>query len=174
MDAKAPGDLVYLLGKTKEELGGSEYFDSKGLVGNAVPTVDAGANLKRYRALTRAIAAGLVASAHDCSDAGLGAALAETALAGDLGIEADLSKVPHDGIGRDDYLLFSESQGRFVVTAKPENAGRFEEIMAGTTLARVGEVTEKKRVVMRGLSGDVVVDLSVDELRTAWQRPLMF
>ena len=65
----------------------------------------------------------LVASCHDCSDGGLGVALAETAFAGGLGLEIDLGAVPAEGITRNDALLFSESQSRFVVTVSPEVAG---------------------------------------------------
>jgi phosphoribosylformylglycinamidine synthase II len=174
MDAKRPGDLVYVLGTTKNELGGSEYLASKGLVGNTVPMVDIAGNLARYRALAAATGQGLTASIHDLSDAGLGTAAAETALAGDLGIEIDLGALVREGVERDDYLLFSESAGRFVVTVDPADADRFEKIMKDTQVARVGRVTEEKRVVVRGLSGQVVIDLALDNVREAWQRPLMF
>jgi phosphoribosylformylglycinamidine synthase II len=174
MDAKRPGDLVYVLGPTKNELGGSEYLASRGLIGNRVPVVDIESNLRRYRALTRAIADGLLASVHDLSDAGLGTAAAESALAGDLGIQIDLAAVVREGIDRDDFLVFSESAGRFVVTVTSEDAERFEKIMAGTTFARVGKVTEDKRLIVRGLSGNNVIDLALDDIREAWQRPLMF
>jgi phosphoribosylformylglycinamidine synthase subunit PurSL len=174
MDAKRPGDLVYVLGATKSELGGSEYFASKGYVGNSVPAVDIPGNATRYRALSRAISDGLTASVHDLSDAGLGAAAAETALAGDLGMEIDLATVVREGTDRDDYLLFSETAGRFLVTVKPDAAGAFEKTMAGTACARVGRVTEQRRLVVRGLSGGVVIDLSLDDICEAWRRPLMF
>jgi phosphoribosylformylglycinamidine synthase len=136
--------------------------------------VDITANLARYRALSHAIQEGLAASVHDCSDAGLGTAIAETALAGDLGIELDLGKVAREGIDRDDVLLFSESAGRFVVTVGPENAARFEEIMAGTSFARAGLVTAERRVVIRGLAGGIVVDLVLAEVSDAWRKPLLF
>jgi phosphoribosylformylglycinamidine (FGAM) synthase-like enzyme len=173
MDAKRPGDLIYVLGPTKNELGGSEYLASKGLIGNRVPVVDIENNLRRYRALSAAIAGGLLASVHDLSDAGLGTAVAESAFAGDLGMEIELAAVIREGVDRDDFLLFSESAGRFVVTVKPEDAERFEKIMAGTAFARVGRVTEEKRLVVRGLAGAVVIDVTLDDVREAWQRPLM-
>ncbi len=174
MDAKRPGDLVYVLGPTKNEIGGSEYLASKGLIGNSVPVVDIENNLRRYRALTRAIAGGLAASVHDLSDAGLGTAAAESAFAGDLGMEIDLGAVVREGVDRDDVLLFSESAGRFVVTVRSEDARAFEEVMAATVWARVGRVTEQRRLVIRGLSGAVVIDVALDIVREAWLRPLMF
>ncbi len=174
MDAKRPGDLVYLLGLTKAELGGSEYLACRGLVGNTVPVVDIATNLRRYRALARAIHNGLAASVHDLSDAGLGTALAESALAGDLGMEIELGNVACEGVDRDDFLLFSESAGRFVVTVRPQDAEAFEKAMAGTVCARVGRVTEERRLVVRGLSGKVVIDCALNDMWEAWRRPLMF
>ena len=75
MDVKQAGDLVYVLGTTKNELGASEYFAMQGAIGNSVPRVDAAEALKLYRALSSAIGQGLVRSCHDCSDGGLGIAL---------------------------------------------------------------------------------------------------
>ncbi len=94
MDVKKPGDLVYVLGTTYPELGGSEWYALHGYVGNHVPKVNAAKAKKLYTALSRAMEAGLVASCHDCSDGGLGIALAETAFAGGLGLTVDLSSVP--------------------------------------------------------------------------------
>ena len=180
MDAKAPGDFVYVLGLTRYELGGSEYFAHHGFIGGSVPIVDEQKNLGLYRALYRAIQDGLVASCHDISDAGLGAALAEVAIAGNLGMEIDLEKLPTDEAEegrRDDYLLFSESQGRFVVTVKAHKASEFERALSASDFGLVGTVVESEddnRLVIRGCDGATMIDLSVDELRRAWKRPLMF
>ncbi len=126
MDAKRAGDIVYVLGETKNELGASEWYALHGCVGDNCPRVDAAAARRLYAALQRAIAAGLVASCHDCSDGGLGIALAETAFAGGLGMEVDLRQVPRRDLARDDYLLFSETASRFVVTVSPANRAAFE------------------------------------------------
>ena len=126
MDAKRAGDIVYVLGETKNELGASEWYALHGCVGDNCPRVDAAAAKWLYAALHRAIAAGLVASCHDCSDGGLGIALAETAFAGGLGMDVDLRQVPRRDLHRDDYLLFSETASRFVVTVSPANRTAFE------------------------------------------------
>ncbi len=97
MDAKKAGDEVYVLGMTRRELGGSEWYALHGAVGNTVPQVDALAAKGLYEALEGAMARGLVASCHDCSDGGLGIALAETAFAGGLGMSIDLNQVPGRG-----------------------------------------------------------------------------
>ncbi|MDD5154803.1 MAG: AIR synthase-related protein, partial [Desulfovibrionales bacterium] len=125
MDAKEPGDLVYVIGLTKPEVGASEYFALHGYIGNNVPVVDAAAARASYERLTGAICKGLVASCHDCSDGGLGVALAETAFSGGLGMKIDLAAVPGEDIKRDDFLLFSESQSRFVVTVHPDREEAF-------------------------------------------------
>jgi len=180
MDAKTPGDFVYVLGLTRYELGGSEYFAHHGFTGGTVPVVDEEKNIQLYRALYRAIMDGLVESCHDISDGGLGTALAEIAIAGNLGMEIDLEKVPTDEAEegrRDDYLLFSESQGRFVVTVKAHKVSEFERALSTSALGLVGTVVESEsdnRLVINGCDGTKVVDLSVDELRQAWKRPLMF
>jgi len=121
-----------------------------------------------YEQLSAAIAAGLVASCHDCSDGGLGAALAECAFAGGYGMELDLSP-----LGNLDpaVLLFSESQSRFVVTVAPEFHGPFEQALAGSSLYRLGEVTANARLCV--LHGETTfVDAALEELKAAWQAPL--
>ncbi|MFH1148223.1 MAG: AIR synthase-related protein [Pseudomonadota bacterium] len=172
VDAKRPGDSVYVLGATKSELGGSEYFASYGFTGNSVPRVDAGTSRLRYQRLSQAIYKGMVASCHDCSDGGLGIALAETAIAGRLGMETDLSAVPVQGVERDDFVLFSESQGRFVVTVHPDQEKAFCDLMAGTVMARIGRITEEPLFVCLGRNGRTVISAPVSRLKEAWQKPL--
>jgi len=172
MDAKAPGDLVYVIGLTRPELGGSEYFVLHDYIGNEVPRVEATAAKLTYEKLAGAIKEGLAASCHDCSDGGLGVALAETAFAGGLGMKIDLAAVPKEDIERDDFLLFSESQSRFVVTVHPDREEAFVAAMQGTTLARIGRVTEEPILICIGLKGDVVLSASIARLKEAWQRPL--
>ena len=175
MDVKRPGDLVYLLGGTADELGGSEYLAQKGFVGNSVPKVDAKAALATYRAYHGALNSGLVASCHDLSDGGLAVAAAESAFAGGFGISADLAKVPFKGeaAGRSDQvLLFSESASRLLVTVRAEKAEAFEKAMAGTVLAKIGEVSAEPTLAIAGLSGSIVVKSELSQLKAAWQAPL--
>jgi phosphoribosylformylglycinamidine synthase len=117
---------------------------------------------------------GLVASCHDCSDGGLGVALAETAFAGALGMEVDLRKAPASSIDRSDVLLFSESQSRFVVTVHPENQAAFEDLLKGNVFAEVGKMTEGRILRVLGLGEKVVVQADIFDLKEAWQRPLRF
>jgi phosphoribosylformylglycinamidine (FGAM) synthase-like enzyme len=174
MDAKKEGDLVYILGMTGNELGGSEWFDMHGFRGNSVPTVNGQRAKKMYDALSLSIRKGIVSSCHDCSDGGLGVALAETAFAGGFGMDIDLSLIPSEGIERDDYLLFSESQSRFVVTLSPEKREAFEKIMEGNILAEAGSVTSDTTFRILGTKGIEIIRKDIDDLKKAWQEPLNF
>jgi phosphoribosylformylglycinamidine synthase II len=174
MDAKRADDLVYVLGETRPELGASEYYALHGFIGNQVPRVDAQKAKRTYEALSGAIRKGLAASCHDCSDGGLGIALAEVAFAGGLGMEVDLRRVPATGVDRNDLLLFSESQSRFVVTVHPENQKAFEEALKGNSFAQVGRVSAGRDFTITGLRGAVIVRADIDELKEAWKKPLMW
>ncbi|MBU0575298.1 MAG: phosphoribosylformylglycinamidine synthase, partial [Proteobacteria bacterium] len=174
MDVKKAGDLVYVLGKTFRELGGSEWYALRGAVGNSVPKVHAKTAKALYEALHRAIRAGLVASCHDCSDGGLGVTLAETAFAGGLGLEVDLRDIPAEGIGRNDELLFSESQSRFVVTVSPGSREAFEALLTGCTFARIGTVIPEGVLRIDGLGGQRIIKEDISALKAAWQKPLAF
>ena len=174
MDAKKPGDLVYLLGTTYNELGGSEYAARLGAVGNKVPKVDADSALRRYRALHQAMEQSLVASAHDLSDGGLGVAAAESAFAGNLGLDIDLGLVYAEGVLRDDELLFSESASRLLVTVTPADADAFELIMAGAGCSRIGVVTSEPVLRISGLDGETVLVERIDDLKKSWQQTLDF
>jgi phosphoribosylformylglycinamidine synthase len=174
MDAKRPGDLVYVLGQTLEELGGSEYYASRGFIGNRVPGVDAGKARSLYLKVYRAIQEGLIRSCHDCSDGGLGVALAESAFAGGLGMEVDLRKVPKSTRERNDFVLFSESQSRFVVTIDPGKKKRFEEVLGNSIFGEIGRVTAGETFSVTGLNGNTVIRADLHDLKEAWQKPLRF
>jgi phosphoribosylformylglycinamidine synthase len=174
MDAKRPQDLVYVIGETLEELGGSEWFAEHKAIGNKVPQVDVKKAIKKYRALHKAIQSGLIASCHDCSDGGLGIALIETAFAGGLGMNIDLKDVPYRGKKRNDYILFSETASRFVVTIHPKDQGRFEKIMDGSVLNEIGFVAGDGLFQITGLNGKSIMKEKISNLKEAWQKPLNF
>ncbi len=174
MDAKEAEHLVYVIGATYPELGGSEWYAMHGFVGNRVPKVHAERAKALYDTLSRAIQAGLVASCHDCSDGGLGVALAETAFAGGLGMLIDLKRVPSEGIDRNDTLLFSESQSRFVVTIPPVAKDRFEDIMTGVVIGQVGVILPEGVLKIDGLGGNRIMEEDIHLLKEVWQKPLNF
>jgi phosphoribosylformylglycinamidine synthase len=172
MDAKRPGDLIYLLGLTADELGASEYYTMLGHLGKNVPRVDAAKALQRYRTLNQAQQRGLLASCHDLSDGGLGVALAETAFAGGFGLRVDLRQVRCSGALREDAVLFSESASRLLVTVHPRHRAAFEELFAGQDISLLGEVNESQEVRIVGLGGEMLVRANIDDLKEAWQSPL--
>jgi len=174
MDAKRAGDLVYVLGETFAEMGASEYFALHGFIGNEVPKVNTRRAKALYEALGQAMEKSLIASCHDCSDGGLGIALAETAFAGALGMEVDLKRVLSSGVDRNDVLLFSESQSRFVVTVHPEDKAAFEACLKGNVFSEVGKVVKGNVFKVLGLNGKVIVRANIFDLKKAWQRPLRF
>jgi len=174
MDAKRAGDAVYVVGVTHADLGASQYLAQLGLEGGSVPKLrDPARAIQIYRWLHQAIRSRLVASCHDLSDGGLGVALAESAFAGGLGIDADLREVPAEGVDRDDVLLFSETPTRLLVTVRATSARAFE-IVLGDAARRIGFVTGDRRLRLTGLDGTLVVDADIGELKRAWQAPLRF
>lgn len=175
MDVKRPGDIIYLLGKTGDELGGSEYFALSGAIGNKVPVVDPTKAYQRYQAYHLAVVAGLVASCHDLSDGGLAVAAAESAFAGGYGMAIDLDRVLWQGSpeARNDVaLLFSESASRHLVTINPEKRDEFERVMSGNCFAYIGVVTEEPELAISGLGGKTVIKARLAELKEAWQNTL--
>jgi len=171
MDVKNPGDLVYILGFTKDELAGSEYFSLLKIKGGKVPKPDPNLNKKIYLKLRDAIYEGLIESAHDLSDGGLGVALAEKAFSGGYGITVDLSAVPYKGDLRDDFIIFSESAGRILVTVKKEKRRDFEEMMKGVIFALIGEVTNEPILRIKGINGKILIEENIKELKKAWKEP---
>jgi phosphoribosylformylglycinamidine synthase len=173
MDFKKAGNLVYIIGMTKNELGGSEYFRTRGYLGNSVPEVDPVYSKDIMDKLSGAIAGGMVRSCHDCSEGGIAVALAEMAFAGGLGADIDLEAVPlGDDIKRDDYILFSESNSRFLAEVPPEKQKDFEKAMTGTDCAAIGRVTAGDKLRINGLDGSRIISAALPELKEAWQKPL--
>ncbi|MFA5365014.1 MAG: phosphoribosylformylglycinamidine synthase subunit PurL [Candidatus Bathyarchaeia archaeon] len=173
MDLKQPRSTVYLVGKTYNELGGSSYYQLKGYLGNSVPQVRMEQAKKTFDAVTKAIDVGVIRSCHDLSEGGLAVAAAEMAFSSDYGLELDLAKVPRtDDLTRDDYILFSESNSRFLVEVPENQRNMFETIMKDVPCAAIGKVTESPEFVVSGLGGKPVIVAKVAELRKQWKTTL--
>ena len=149
LDAKFAGDCVYVIGETKPELGGSEYFFMLGAHGNNVPKVDAASASRRYHALADAIKKDLPHSIVSPALGGLAAAFAKSALGGRLGFEIDLDLLPVDGDLSLLERLFSETNSRFVLTCAPGDAPALEKILDGIPFAKVGVTTDKQEISVR-------------------------
>ena len=155
-DAKQPGDLVYVLGVTKPELGGGEYFNMLGFTGNDVPKVDAATAKALYGKVAAATGKKLVNSLITPALGGLGVAFAKSAIGGRAGMEIALDKIPNDGCRNAVELLFSESNSRFVATVSVANREAFEAALAGSVFACVGKVTADGKLSFIGEGGGSV------------------
>ncbi|MDR2548149.1 MAG: phosphoribosylformylglycinamidine synthase [Rickettsiales bacterium] len=155
LDAKMPGDLIYVLGTTYDELGRSEYQLYSGTGNNNVPKVDAKSARKLYERYNLAIKDGIIASAIAPNLGGLAVALAKSLIAGDLGAEIDLSLVPVGKTQNEDtinkIIMFSESQSRILVTIAPQNQQRFEELFKCIVFSCIGKVTEEKTLNIKDI-----------------------
>jgi phosphoribosylformylglycinamidine synthase len=169
MDLKEPGNDLYLVGVTKDELGGSHLHLVASRTGGVPPTPDLDQAPKLFAAVHRAITAGLVRSCHDLSEGGLAVAVAEMAFAG--GVGADVTRLPGEGLS-DEARLFSESTTRFLIEAKPGHAAELAAGFAGLPFAKVGITVAEHRLRIAGGNGEWLVYVKLADLKEAWQKPL--
>src|SRR5207247_1524525 len=144
--ARAAGDVVFVLGETRAELGGSAFWEMcLAFAGGQPPRVDLDTERRLIELLVTGAERGLFRSAHDCSHGGLAVALAEVAMGGPyqdagFGLEVDLTAHGSPLTAHD--LLFSESHGRAVITCAPERAAAVHALAAelGVPAVRAGSV----------------------------------
>jgi len=171
MDLKEASNLLFIVGETKNELGGSHYYKINDQVGANVPKLDLGKAPKVAAKISDAIAEDIVVSCHDCSEGGLAVALAEMAFAGGLGIEADLQGLPcGKDCTRTDAQLFSESNSRYIVEVEPDKYDEFAKLMLNLPFGQIGKVTEEKKLVIKAQDGETVIEESIEILKQAWQK----
>lgn len=172
-DFKSTRSLVYVVGETLDELGGSEYLRLQQGLGRRVPRVDARRGRRLMRALGKAIRLGLVSACHDMSEGGLAVAVVEMTFSSGIGCRIALERVPGaHRFRRDDFLLFSESNTRFVCEVPSGARAGFERAMQGIPHALVGRTQSGAEIVITALAGGVAVNLDVAEARAIWRRTL--
>ena len=169
LDFKFSGDLIYLLGDTHEEMGGSEYYIMLGHSDNFVPHVNAKKNKKLYRTLYTCIQNNLLASSLSVGRGGLAVALAKTSMGGMLGLDISLKNLSGT-VNRDDFALFSESQGRILVSINPQNKKQFEKIMKDIPLTFLGSVISNIFSV-KGLNNNIIIHTEVKDLLKSYKLP---
>ncbi|MFQ5681050.1 MAG: phosphoribosylformylglycinamidine synthase subunit PurL [Candidatus Omnitrophota bacterium] len=172
MDFKQPGNMIYIVGETRDELGGSIYLRQGRLLGDSVPKIDKDSAGKIIERVSSVIRQGLVKAAHDCSQGGLAVALAEMALAGGWGASVSLAAVPCGGEGRgsrDEVMLFSESNTRFILEIEKDKQKALESNLNGVPFAALGTVSRRNRFRIDDTQGRAVVDTDIDTLRQAWK-----
>lgn len=168
MDPKKIGDYVYILGITRNELGGSEYGRLRAMSGGNVPTVDSEQARKLYDTYYKAVESELISSAHSPHKGGIAYSFMLQALAGDCGIAVNADNIPADISMNVAELLFSESNSRIIATVSPEKAGEFEALCKGLVVARVGRIDDSGKITITQ-HGTSVVELSCEEIRSAYK-----
>jgi phosphoribosylformylglycinamidine synthase len=160
MDAKSSSNLLFIVGETKNELGGSHYYKINDQLGANVPNLDLELAPKISRNISQAIRDGLVVSCHDCSEGGLAVALAEMAFAGGLGIEADLKGLPTGSdCSRTDTQLFSESNSRYIVEVEPDNYNDFAKLMLNLPFGQIGKISNDKKLIVKDQNSSLAKNL---------------
>ncbi len=176
---KEPGDCIYVVGVTENELGASEYYrmlaadqETPYAYGGDVPKLDIKGALSIYRAMSNATTAGILRSSHTPTLGGLAAAFSLAAMGGNLGADIELSRLACDPDLDDDARLFSESNSRFVVTCAPEDMQGLEVLFKDIPHARVGTVAAEPELRIVGSGGRTIVSMKIDVLRRSFKETL--
>ncbi|WP_411552958.1 phosphoribosylformylglycinamidine synthase subunit PurL [Paenibacillus lautus] len=162
---KAEGDAIYVLGDTRAELGGSEFQAIlHGVSEGRPPELDLNTEKKLLGGVLKAIQSGLVQSAHDVSEGGLAAALAESCISGGIGASVKWATEL-----RNDVALFSESQSRIVLSASPDHKNALEKLLqeAGVPFTELGVVGGNKLSI--NINGASALEESVEALKSVWE-----
>ncbi|MBA2869255.1 AIR synthase-related protein [Methanococcus maripaludis] len=161
MDLKLKDDLIYVIGETKDECGGSEFYHAFGEVGGKSPKVDAKSARRLYEKMYELSQKGIFSSCASVAAGGLVITLAKMAISGCLGLEADLSKAPNENL-EFEKIMYSETQSRFIVTIAPENEKEFENLMKEFKVGKIGKVTEKEFVIKN--NENIVITSSLENM----------
>src|SRR3990170_1347769 len=173
IDLKQHGNPVYILGQTLPELGGSEYYKLKGFIGKTVPKVNAASAKTRIDVLVKAIDLGYVRACHDLSEGGLAVAAVEMAFTGNHGIELWLKKVSKPkNMKRNDFILFSESNSRFLVEVAEKRKQDFEDLLKANAFSFIGRVKKEPYFSVCGFNDEKIIDVNLAVLRDAWKHTL--
>ena len=161
-DLKKEGNILYIVGETKKELAGSEYYNIMGYAGGYVPKANVKKTKEHMEQLLYAMDQCLVKACHDLSEGGLIAAAAEMAFGGDLGIAIDLAPIKDL---RTDHKIFSESNGRWLIEAEPKDREKIEKAIPDAK--KIGRILKEKQIKIR--DGQTELALPLDELREKWE-----
>ena len=171
MDAKSAGNLIYVVGTTYNEMGGSHYLSLKGLLGENAPIVRTTEGKTVIESVCHAISRRMIVSCHDCSEGGIGVAVAEMAFSGGLGMDLDMSTLPRSAdLDRDDNILFSESNSRFVLEVPLEKRSQFECLMENVPIGLIGHTTKQTTLKIKGIMGRTILQAEITDLKNSWQK----
>jgi phosphoribosylformylglycinamidine synthase len=179
IDFKIPGDLIYIAGSTSDETGCSEYgalyaeiTGNGNSAGLNVPSVDAEKFSALYRKIEYAIEHSLISSCISIERGGLGVAVAKSAIAGQAGFNLDLANMRNGRNLRDDILMYSESQGRLLLTVNPSLKTEFEKCMNGSEFYMLGEVRADNRIIINGKNGKIIIDTDIEAADSSYRETL--
>jgi phosphoribosylformylglycinamidine synthase len=164
---KAEGDLIYILGKTYDELGASEFYKLFDELGANVPRVRKEDAKRLYEKVIKANKQNLIESCHDLSDGGLAVSITESAIGTEFGAELDVTEFGDLSLNA---ILFSESHSRFVVSIRQGNKTEFEKLMSSDLLF-LGKVNSTKRLIVN-LDEKKIIELEIEKLQSAWEKGL--
>ncbi len=165
-DFKSAGNLIFILGETKKELGGSRFFHILNLEAGSVPQAKPEISLQVMRKLHTAISQNLVRACHDCSEGGLIVAISEMMIGGGYGAEINLEKVSSE-IDAPVVALFSESQGRFIVEVDEASIDRFEKLFKGLPCSCIGKIIPDFRLKIFS-GGSQILDVDGEQIKQRW------
>ena len=174
MDLKAIGNLIYVIGITKNELGASVYSKVKNFKNGIVPDLDVNVSKKIMKTIFNAINEGILESCHDCSEGGLITSISEMAFAGDKGVRLNADSIKTDEKMTMAEILFSESNSRFVVEVSPENADKFESMFKDIVVSKTGEVSKDKFLKIESEKSKISIKENIKNLQKAWQKTLQW
>jgi phosphoribosylformylglycinamidine synthase len=176
MDAKRPGNLLLIVGQTTSALGGSHVLAvaDDGSRNRQVPVVDLRSGPAAARAVAGLIAAGLIDSAHDCSDGGVLVAAAEMAFAGGIGLDLQIDQLPVARELDDLTACFAETPSRYLLEIQPRHLDAAGAALrrAGLPFAVIGTFAGHQRLTVRCARHGRLLDEPLDSLRQAWRQPL--
>jgi phosphoribosylformylglycinamidine synthase len=175
MDLKEPGNLLFLIGVTREEMGGSHFNLVHQLECGNPPEVDLEMAPLIFKKLHEAIQRGYIRSCHDLSEGGLAVALAEMCFAGGWGANVELARILDlpDKSMDDEVILFSESNSRFLVEISKDRVDDLRSLFSSIPYAAIGTVTDECRLRIFGSqAGQPIISAPIADLKEAWQRPL--
>ncbi|MBD3246424.1 MAG: phosphoribosylformylglycinamidine synthase subunit PurL [Candidatus Omnitrophica bacterium] len=167
-ELKASGNLLYIVGETRAELGGSEYARQQGQAGGVVPKVDRRTAKQNMEAVIRMMRRGTAVSCHDLSEGGLAVAAAEMCTSSQFGLRGFLAELPRDDSLSDGELLFSESPSRFLLEVPPQRKTEAERELKGISHAVFGCVSPDREFRVFGQNGNEVIGVTNERLRQAW------
>jgi len=174
LDLKGVGNPIYIVGLTFPELGASQYYHLMGYIGSSIPKVSAKYSKRIMDFIIEAMDRGYVKACHDVSDGGIGVAISEMVISSDFGAEVYLRNVPRVDVNRDDILLFSESNSRFVLEVDKSFEYDFINLMNKWDCPGnvIGRVVDEPYIKIYGLKGDLIIDLENKVLRDFWRSGL--